>query len=142
MERLHESAPTLYNRETDHAPLRLIFIITASPVLASAVGDYFRGLHDDLSVVWLTSAERALNRPGLEHAAWVILDDLGPSTEANVVSLSAAAPDAKIMLLAGGNLPEATFDKPYSSPLHELHTQPEAGARRGLSSLLRFHRLP
>lgn len=141
MQRLHTSHPLLYQHEADLAPQRLIFIITASPVLAAAVGDYFRDLDGELSVVWMTSADHALKRFGLEQAAWIILDDLGAPTESSVSALQAAAPDAKIMLLAGGRLPGATVDlseestAPRESPLSS-----RSGAHWEPSARLRFQR--
>jgi hypothetical protein len=140
MQRLHTSHPLLYHPEAHRTHERLIFIITASPVLAAAVGDYFRDLDGELSVVWMTSADHALNRLGLENAAWVILDDLGPSTEAHVASLGAAAPDAKIMLLAGGRLPGAAVDPPVSTAPRESTLPTRSGARWEPSSPLRFQR--
>jgi putative intracellular protease/amidase len=104
-DRSHDTRHSGSQRQTPDS--RLIFIITASPVLASAVGDYFRGIDGELTVIWLTSADRACNRLGLDQAMRIILDDVGPSTQEDVRALKAAAPEAKIMLLAGGRETEA-----------------------------------
>lgn len=99
-DRSQDTSPTAHSGEQDQG--RQVFIITASPVLAGAVGDYFREIDGDITTVWLTSVERALSRLGLKQAARVVLDDVGTSTESDLAALKAAAPDASIMLLAGG----------------------------------------
>jgi hypothetical protein len=99
-DRSHETPPPAALHNPNEG--RQVFIITASPVLAGAVGDYFRDIDGEITTVWLTSVDRALSRLGLKQAVRVVLDDVGSSTESDLAALKAAAPDAAIMLLAGG----------------------------------------
>jgi len=99
-DRSHETPPPAALHKPNEG--RQVFIITASPVLAGAVGDYFRDIDGEITTVWLTTVDRALNRLGLKQAVRVVLDDVGSSTESDVAALKVAAPDAVIMLLAGG----------------------------------------
>jgi len=99
----HFRSPAILSVKVCIVPAKLVFVITASPKLARAVGDYLNAAEHNLAVVWIPSVASACRRLEWTQPSLVVLDEAGESTYASVNALQAAAPGAQMMLLVGGS---------------------------------------
>lgn len=100
----HLPCPAILSVRVKAEPALLAFVITPSPALARAVGDYLRETGRNISVVWFPSVAGACRRLEWQRADIVILDELaGTLADDAVDTLQNVAPDADVLLLAGGS---------------------------------------
>ncbi|MFA6960262.1 MAG: hypothetical protein WC205_05895 [Opitutaceae bacterium] len=97
------SSPVILSVKVCPVAARLIFVVTSSPKLARAVGDFLQETERNISIVWVPSVASACRRLEWAHASMIILDNDGETNDDAVNALHTADPDAQLMLLAGGS---------------------------------------
>lgn len=98
----HFLSPAIVSVQVKSAPIRLAIVVTSSPALARAVGDYLRDSKSKMSVVWLPSVADACRRLKWDHADTIFVDSTISSPDEAIEALHSADPMAQVQVLAGG----------------------------------------
>jgi hypothetical protein len=78
----------------------MVFVVTENPSLADAVRKFLLQSNEHASVIWLTSVASACRRLEWDHAAMVIVDDIGDTAAESLATLQTAAPNTRVLVLA------------------------------------------
>ena len=96
------TSPYILSIEVQPPPGQAVLVITTSPIMARAVGDFLRQLDGALKPIWLTSVKKACARLEWDQPKMVILDaaDTADTTEA-AEALHQVAPKMELLFLGG-----------------------------------------
>lgn len=93
-------SPAILSVKLRAARTRLALVVTPSPALARAVGEYLQETDNTLSVVWMPTMAAACRRLESIRADRIVVDARIPDAEDAIDALHTAAPEACVQVLA------------------------------------------